>query len=278
MNNYAAGDGRRFWIVGLQARAALAGAVPRGRTPRLVDRSAVRHRAGARRQRTVADRRTRRDLRDQDARRWAKAFAAEPDFFWSPINSLEDVVGDEQFHAAGGIVYVPDERRDRADGRLSRGLPRHTVGAAFDRAEARSSTPTRSSPNSGPVVLDARGVAKLRRGSLRRRRCAPDSATPPRAPPSTTARPRSGPVRQPFQPLPHQRNDPRQPLDDLRRFDVDHAQSRIGLLVVDDHPQRRIELLAAAGPRSPRPRRVRRTAAPTPTNASSRSRLDANQR
>ncbi|HEV7361218.1 MAG TPA: CoA transferase, partial [Mycobacterium sp.] len=35
-------------------------------------------------------------------------FAAEPDFFWSPINSLEDVVADEQFHAAGGIVDVPD--------------------------------------------------------------------------------------------------------------------------------------------------------------------------
>jgi crotonobetainyl-CoA:carnitine CoA-transferase CaiB-like acyl-CoA transferase len=39
---------------------------------------------------------------------WAKAFAAEPEFFWSPINAIEDVVADEQFHAAGGVVYVPD--------------------------------------------------------------------------------------------------------------------------------------------------------------------------
>ena len=39
---------------------------------------------------------------------WAEAFAAEPELFWAPINSLEDVVADEQFHAAGGIVYVPD--------------------------------------------------------------------------------------------------------------------------------------------------------------------------
>src|SRR5712672_3232188 len=38
---------------------------------------------------------------------WAKVFAGEPDFFWSPINSVEDVVADEQFHAAGGVVYVP---------------------------------------------------------------------------------------------------------------------------------------------------------------------------
>ena len=40
---------------------------------------------------------------------WAKIFASEPDFFWSPINSIEDVVADEQFHAAGGVVYVPDD-------------------------------------------------------------------------------------------------------------------------------------------------------------------------
>jgi crotonobetainyl-CoA:carnitine CoA-transferase CaiB-like acyl-CoA transferase len=38
---------------------------------------------------------------------WAEIFAAEPDLFWSPINSLEDVVSDDQFHVAGGAVYVP---------------------------------------------------------------------------------------------------------------------------------------------------------------------------
>jgi crotonobetainyl-CoA:carnitine CoA-transferase CaiB-like acyl-CoA transferase len=39
---------------------------------------------------------------------WAAIFASEPDFFWSPINSIEDVVADEQFHAAGGMVDVPE--------------------------------------------------------------------------------------------------------------------------------------------------------------------------
>ena len=39
---------------------------------------------------------------------WAEVFAGEPDFFWSPVNTLEDVVADEQFHAAGGIIDVPD--------------------------------------------------------------------------------------------------------------------------------------------------------------------------
>ena len=39
---------------------------------------------------------------------WAEIFRGEPEFFWSPVNSLEDVVADEQFHAAGGMVDVPD--------------------------------------------------------------------------------------------------------------------------------------------------------------------------
>jgi len=38
---------------------------------------------------------------------WAEIFAREPDFFWSPVNTLDDVLADEQFHAAGGIVDVP---------------------------------------------------------------------------------------------------------------------------------------------------------------------------
>lgn len=39
---------------------------------------------------------------------WTAVFETEPDFFWSPVNSLDDVLADEQFHAAGGIVDVPD--------------------------------------------------------------------------------------------------------------------------------------------------------------------------
>jgi crotonobetainyl-CoA:carnitine CoA-transferase CaiB-like acyl-CoA transferase len=30
------------------------------------------------------------------------------------VNTLEDVVADEQFHAAGGIVYVPDGAETQA--------------------------------------------------------------------------------------------------------------------------------------------------------------------
>ncbi|WP_373139257.1 CaiB/BaiF CoA transferase family protein [Mycobacterium marinum] len=108
MNNYTAGDGRRFWIVGLEIDRhwpALCRVVERpgwltdprygdarGRAANAVELIAQLDQIFA--TRSLAD--------------WTEIFDAEPDFFWSPINSLEDIVADEQFHAAGGIVDVPD--------------------------------------------------------------------------------------------------------------------------------------------------------------------------
>src|SRR5271168_4561581 len=104
MNNYAAGDGRRFWIVGLEGDRhwpPLCRAVGHPEwldDPRFSDAYA-RFVNGAELVAIFATR---------SLDEWAEVFAAEPDFFWSPVNSLEDVVADEQFHAAGGIVEVPD--------------------------------------------------------------------------------------------------------------------------------------------------------------------------
>jgi crotonobetainyl-CoA:carnitine CoA-transferase CaiB-like acyl-CoA transferase len=108
MNNYAAADGRRFWIVGLEPERhwpALCRAVDRPEwrdDPRFADARA----------RAVNSTALIAALDEIFATRpldeWAEVFAGEPDFFWSPINTLEDVVADEQFHAAGGIVDVPD--------------------------------------------------------------------------------------------------------------------------------------------------------------------------
>jgi crotonobetainyl-CoA:carnitine CoA-transferase CaiB-like acyl-CoA transferase len=108
MNNYAAGDGRRFWIVGLQGDRhwpALCRAV--GRTNWLDDSRFATARARAANGAVL--------IAELDVlfaakplAEWAEIFAAEPDFFWSPVNSIEDVLADDQFHAAGGVVYVPD--------------------------------------------------------------------------------------------------------------------------------------------------------------------------
>lgn len=108
MNNYAAGDGRRFWIVGLEAERhwpALCRAVDRPEwltDPRF---DSARARA-ANAVQLIAE--LDEIFATRPLHEWANVFAGEPDFFWSPVNSLEDVVADEQFHAAGGIVEVPD--------------------------------------------------------------------------------------------------------------------------------------------------------------------------
>ncbi|MGV0742153.1 CaiB/BaiF CoA transferase family protein [Mycolicibacterium sp. XJ870] len=109
MNNYSAGDGKRFWIVGLQGDRhwpALCRVVER--TDWLADDrfATARDRFGNARE-LIAE--LDAIFATRPLAQWAEVFAAEPDFFWSPINTLDDVVADEQFHAAGGIVYVPDE-------------------------------------------------------------------------------------------------------------------------------------------------------------------------
>ena len=108
MNNYTAGDGRRFWIVGLQGDRhwpALCRAV--GRSEWLTD---ARFDSGRSRAANAVELIGELDeiFAAKPLDDWAKVFAGEPDFFWSPINSIEDVVADDQFHAAGGVVYVPD--------------------------------------------------------------------------------------------------------------------------------------------------------------------------
>lgn len=108
MNNYTAGDGRRFWIVGLEADRhwpALCRVV--GREDWLDD---VRFSDARARATNAVELIGELDeiFATKPLDEWAEVFAGERDFFWSPINTVEDVVSDEQFHAAGGIVYVPD--------------------------------------------------------------------------------------------------------------------------------------------------------------------------
>jgi crotonobetainyl-CoA:carnitine CoA-transferase CaiB-like acyl-CoA transferase len=108
MNNYAAGDGRRFWIVGLHGERhwpALCRAV--GRTDWLEDdRFATARARAANGSVLIAELDAMFAAKPLDE--WAAVFAGEPDFFWSPVNTLSEVLADEQFHAAGGVVYVPD--------------------------------------------------------------------------------------------------------------------------------------------------------------------------
>ena len=110
INNYTAGDGRQFWIVGLEGERhwpPLARAVghaewlddPRYATPagRFTNARAL-----------IAE--LDEIFATKPLDEWADIFASEPDFFWSPVNTVDDLLGDAQFHAAGALVDVPDEQ------------------------------------------------------------------------------------------------------------------------------------------------------------------------
>jgi crotonobetainyl-CoA:carnitine CoA-transferase CaiB-like acyl-CoA transferase len=109
LNNYTAGDGRPFWLVGLEGDRhwpPLARAVghPEWITdPRFADAlSRARH---AKELIGLLD-----DIfATRPLDEWAAEFAEEPELFWSRVNSVDDVVSDEQFHAAHSVVDVPDE-------------------------------------------------------------------------------------------------------------------------------------------------------------------------
>jgi crotonobetainyl-CoA:carnitine CoA-transferase CaiB-like acyl-CoA transferase len=109
VNNYAAGDSRCFWIVGLEGERhwpPLVRAI--GHPEWLVDERFA----------TPADRfrnasaliaELDRVFATRPLADWAEAFSAEPDFFWAPVQTIDELIGDPQFAAAGGLVEVPDE-------------------------------------------------------------------------------------------------------------------------------------------------------------------------
>ena len=108
MNNYVAADGRRFWLVGLEADRHWP---PLCRSVGRPEWSSDNRFATARdRARNACELIAALDeiFASRTLAEWSDVFAAEPELFWSPVNSMEDVLGDEQFHAAGGLVDVPD--------------------------------------------------------------------------------------------------------------------------------------------------------------------------
>jgi crotonobetainyl-CoA:carnitine CoA-transferase CaiB-like acyl-CoA transferase len=110
VNNYTAGDGRAFWIVGLEGDRhwpALARAVghPEWITDERFDTGTGRA-INARELIGLLD----EIFATRPLDEWAGAFDAEPELFWSRVNAIEDVVADEQFLAAKSVVDVPDEQ------------------------------------------------------------------------------------------------------------------------------------------------------------------------
>ena len=108
MNNYTAGDGRRFWLVGLEPARhwePLARAVGR---PEWIDDERFATPRARRHNATQLVVELDEIFATRSLDQWARAFAAEPELFWAPIQSPDDLLADPQFAAAGGLVEVPD--------------------------------------------------------------------------------------------------------------------------------------------------------------------------
>ena len=108
MNNYTAGDGRRFWLVGLEPARhwePLARAVGR---PEWIDDERFATPRARRHNATQLVVELDEIFATRSLDEWARAFAAEPELFWAPIQSPDDLLADPQFLAAGGLVDVPD--------------------------------------------------------------------------------------------------------------------------------------------------------------------------
>lgn len=107
-NNYTAGDGRRFWVVGLVGDrhwpplARVVGHPEWIDDPRFATAAARAQHADEL-----------RALLDAEFARlplaeWRERFAGEPDMFWAPVQDPHDVVNDPVLRDNGGIVEVPD--------------------------------------------------------------------------------------------------------------------------------------------------------------------------
>lgn len=108
INNYTAGDGRQFWIVGLEGERhwpPLARVV--GRPEWIADE---RFLTSALRAANCAALIGMLDeiFATKPLNEWAELFALEPDMFWAPVNAPEDILNDPTLREAGGLVEVPD--------------------------------------------------------------------------------------------------------------------------------------------------------------------------
>lgn len=108
INCYRDRDERWFWVVGLEGERHWPPLARVAGHPEWVDDPRFAAPAG----RAANAGELIRMLDDVFATRplaeWAPIFDAEADFWWSPVQSVDEVLADEQVRAAGGLVDVPD--------------------------------------------------------------------------------------------------------------------------------------------------------------------------
>lgn len=107
-NNYRLGDGRAIWIVGVNPERHWPSLCRVAKVPDLIDderfATPLLRATNARELIELLD----EAFAALDMSYIEAAVAEEPDFFWAPINTLDDLLADPQFAASGAMVEVPD--------------------------------------------------------------------------------------------------------------------------------------------------------------------------
>ncbi len=109
INNYTAGDGRRFWVVGLEGERHWPPLVRCVGHPEWMDDPRFDSGRGRAVNAAALIALLDAEFATRSLDEWAEIFATEPDMFWAPVNTPDDIINDPQLRHAGGLVEVPDE-------------------------------------------------------------------------------------------------------------------------------------------------------------------------
>ena len=115
MNNYTTADGKAFWLigqVGTRHWPPLARVVGH---PEWIEDERFAEPAGRKGNAGELIALLDEIFASKTMDEWAAIFDTEPDMFWARVNDIDDVLVDEQVHAAGAFVEVPE-----ADGPVRR--------------------------------------------------------------------------------------------------------------------------------------------------------------
>ena len=108
-NNYQLADNRRIWVIGVDVHRHWPSLCRVAGLPELIDDERFAtprvRQANAGKLISMFD----AAFATMDMAAVERAGDGEPDFFWAPINSLDDLLVDPQFLASGALVEVPDE-------------------------------------------------------------------------------------------------------------------------------------------------------------------------
>ena len=106
VNCYEAGDGKWFWLIGLEAERHFPGVLRALGREELAEDERFKDAKSRKRHSEDLVAEFDRGFKTQPREYWAKRFDAE-DVWWAPAQSLAEVVEDEQLHAAGGFIEIP---------------------------------------------------------------------------------------------------------------------------------------------------------------------------